>query len=299
MKKKFLLGLLGFLVLFGVAFADQISVYHTYTATDQVTNTKLNGNVSNIVTVVNGNLDNDNAKTSSGFRFYESLGSTPSAGTNGRVVYNTSEKSWNVDDGSAFNNFSSFIWDKDRDTKIQTEESADEDFLRFDCGGTQAASMSSVGLTLENGAAINEFSTDLTLGDSSNTAVPTEKAVKEYIDSRTDIYVGTFTRDEGTASGNQSVTGVGFTPRAVDFYATDADSDEVSWGADDGTTAACVYRSGTVFNADTDDSIRIHQDASNIYEGNINSFDSDGFTVAWTRTGGASGTITVVYIAYD
>lgn len=41
----------------------------------------------------------------------------------------------------------------------------------------------SVTLQLALGAAINEFSTDGTLADNSDTAVPTEKAVKTYIDS--------------------------------------------------------------------------------------------------------------------
>jgi hypothetical protein len=38
-------------------------------------------------------------------------------------------------------------------------------------------------LQLANGTSINEFSTDITLGGDSNTAVPTEKAVKTYVDA--------------------------------------------------------------------------------------------------------------------
>lgn len=39
-------------------------------------------------------------------------------------------------------------------------------------------------LLLPNGVAINEFSTDGTLGGDSDTAVPTEKAVKTYVDNQ-------------------------------------------------------------------------------------------------------------------
>ena len=42
------------------------------------------------------------------------------------------------------------------------------------------------GLTLPSGATINEFSTDGTLVDDSDSAVPTEKAVKTYVDSYLD-----------------------------------------------------------------------------------------------------------------
>jgi len=38
-------------------------------------------------------------------------------------------------------------------------------------------------LTLDNGASINEFSTDGTLAGNSDTAVPTEKAIKTYVDN--------------------------------------------------------------------------------------------------------------------
>jgi len=41
------------------------------------------------------------------------------------------------------------------------------------------------GLILENGTTINEFSTDPLLLDNSNSAIPTERAVKTYVDNAT------------------------------------------------------------------------------------------------------------------
>lgn len=49
-------------------------------------------------------------------------------------------------------------------------------------GGTTYATFNADGLTLQTGASITEFSTDGTLGGNSDDAVPTEKAVKTYVD---------------------------------------------------------------------------------------------------------------------
>ena len=56
-----------------------------------------------------------------------------------------------------------------------------------------------VGLTISaagsaallNGVAVNEFSTDATLSGESNEVIPTEKAVKDYVDGREAAFVGT------------------------------------------------------------------------------------------------------------
>jgi len=53
----------------------------------------------------------------------------------------------------------------------------------FDLSGLNNLQLGSVGAEL--GATINEFSTDTTLAGNSNTAVPTERAVKTYVDSGT------------------------------------------------------------------------------------------------------------------
>jgi hypothetical protein len=76
------------------------------------------------------------------------------------------------------------IIDADSDTQIQVEESADEDIVRIDTAGTQRAQIDINGLKLTSGADITEFSTDGTLADNSDDAVPTEKAAKTYIDAR-------------------------------------------------------------------------------------------------------------------
>ncbi|MBF8150864.1 hypothetical protein ITJ86_13205 [Winogradskyella sp. F6397] len=68
-----------------------------------------------------------------------------------------------------------------------------EDALRFELdtdlsatgeGYESKMTLSNSGLELENGTRINEFSTDGTLAGNSNNAIPTEAAVKAYVDNR-------------------------------------------------------------------------------------------------------------------
>lgn len=83
--------------------ATQIVYPVTYGPNSQVTNLTLNGNNSAISNVVNGNLDNSNANTTSGYRFFQTVAVLPSAGNQGTVYFLTSDNSLNFDTGSVFN----------------------------------------------------------------------------------------------------------------------------------------------------------------------------------------------------
>jgi len=92
--------------------------------------------------------------------------------------------------------------DEDGDTKVQVEESPDEDIVRIDAGGLEIAALSTNGismttgfLSLTSGVSVNEFSSDTALSGNSDTAVPTEKAVKTYIDSISGLSTAVFTSD--------------------------------------------------------------------------------------------------------
>ena len=62
---------------------------------------------------------------------------------------------------------------------------ADQDTIRFDAAGSEMATITANGLALPNGARIDEFSTDGTLAGNSDISVPTERAVKTYVDQLT------------------------------------------------------------------------------------------------------------------
>jgi hypothetical protein len=116
------------------------------------------------------------------------------------------------------------------------------------------------------------------------------------------VKVGTFQIDESTASGNQSVTGVGFQPTLIFFFANQAGAaGEASWGMDDGTSPQVLLDnhngSASTFSNTTSFSIYAAESGSDEYKGKIGSFDADGFTVAWTKTGSPTGTLVVKYAA--
>lgn len=112
-----------------------------------------------------------------------------------------------------------------------------------------------------------------------------------------------FTRDVSLASGNQAITGVGFQPRAILFFTSILGSARNSWGFDTGVangakaiTDNTNIAAGT-FTAATNFSISLQTNVTDQYSGKIASFDSDGFTVAWTKSGSPTGTATIMFLA--
>lgn len=86
------------LLLVGKSEAIHVSTYFDYEINSSVTEDNLDGNLNAIRNVINGNLDNDN--TAEGYSFYEVLGVLPPAGTSGRTVFYTVDKTLNFDTGS-------------------------------------------------------------------------------------------------------------------------------------------------------------------------------------------------------
>jgi hypothetical protein len=127
------------------------------------------------------------------------------------------------------------------------------------------------------------------------------RQLQEGRSNRSPCKVGTFTRDMSLASGNQAITGVGFKPAAVIFFAGVNGAMGDSKGIDDATTsgyAADDYADlagGQA--AGTGLSIVIAPAAGKVYGGKIASMDADGFTIAWIRTSTPTGTINVIYLA--
>ena len=115
------------------------------------------------------------------------------------------------------------------------------------------------------------------------------------------VALGSFTRDTTLASGTQAVTGVGFQPTVIIFFATQTSSRETSWGFDNDTTNLAIFDDGGVsagtYNASSANSIYDNESSGVGYVGNINTLDSDGFTINWTKSGSPTGTLTVYYLA--
>jgi hypothetical protein len=111
--------------------------------------------------------------------------------------------------------------------------------------------------------------------------------------------VGSFTRDTATASGSQAITGVGFRPKAVVFLASQGSTKEMSVGFSDASSNLCIFQQSTAGNFTTNSAAITLDESTGVsaYVGSISSFDSDGFTISWTRTGTPTGTATVYYMA--
>lgn len=111
--------------------------------------------------------------------------------------------------------------------------------------------------------------------------------------------VGNFSRDVSTATGTQAITGVGFQPSVV--IAIESINDTASWsvGFSDGSSHRGI--NGDPSGADRVDTsssfIECDQGSGNVYSGVIDSFDADGFTVSWTKSGSPTGTATISYLA--
>jgi len=99
---KRILLLIGLMTLSGSVFASSINYSTVWATNGQVTAVNLNGNFNNVSSVVNGGLDNTNANTSAGYRFYQTVSVLPSAGNTGQVYYLTTDNSLNFDTGSTF-----------------------------------------------------------------------------------------------------------------------------------------------------------------------------------------------------
>lgn len=111
------------------------------------------------------------------------------------------------------------------------------------------------------------------------------------------IKIGTFTRGMSVASGDVSITGVGFKPSVVIFLSCLATT-SMTIGFDDASTHLCImnYNSGTDYYY-TSNSIMLWYSSSNYQAGLLKSLDSDGFTLTWSKTGSPGGTAIIHYLA--
>ena len=132
------------------------------------------------------------------------------------------------------------------------------------------------------------------------TGAGTMKISNNYnIANSVSAYTNFLTYDLSTASGTVVVTGVGFTPKLINFFSSATPA--ASWGVDDGITprVTFVYDNGVVgaYGSSTNASITIFTSAGNLVQGRVSVFGTDGFTITFTKTGSPTGTATINYSA--
>ncbi len=116
------------------------------------------------------------------------------------------------------------------------------------------------------------------------------------------LIVGSFTRDISVVSGSQAVTGVAFTPKVLLFLAAVSGAVGLMCiGLSDGAHHETVYdnnNSGAgTWAVDTSNCLLVNVGGGATYAGSVSSLDADGFTIAWTKAGAPTGTLTVLFLA--
>jgi hypothetical protein len=95
------------------------------------------------------------------------------------------------------------------DSQITVTDTGSNGSANFIMDGTTRATVTAGGLALENGTRINEFSTDTTLGGESDTAVPTEAAVKAYVDANFGaVSLNSISQNDSNITVTDSGTGI-------------------------------------------------------------------------------------------
>jgi hypothetical protein len=116
----------------------------------------------------------------------------------------------------------------------------------------------------------------------------------------TGIKIGVLVKDTADVSGDTGYTGIGFKPSRVQFIATVDSTPQTSSGMDDKTTQMCITNHPTVnWVIDATHSMALYQTAAIYYMGLVKSFDADGFTITWAKTGAKVGYATIMYTAYE
>lgn len=130
----------------------------------------------------------------------------------------------------------------------------------------------------------------------------------EFISADRQYKVGTFTRVLSLGNGVQTIDGVGFTPKAIVFYACVVGAEKASWGFQAGFTNTtdeneCIFRN---YNGTADNMLELSAysiciygaNASDHVKGYADNVTSDGFDIQWEVTGVQTETATGIYFVY-
>ena len=116
---------------------------------------------------------------------------------------------------------------------------------------------------------------------------------------KSNIYTGSFSRDMATASGLQSITGIGFTPSNIIFFGNVNATQVVSFGMYGNSGNHGIGSIGSVFYSNATIDIIAFIDGGNSQTASVASLDTDGFTLLWGKTGLPTGTMNVFFTAFE
>ena len=260
MIKKLLLMLL---LIPSICYAGTVSRHTTYAVNSQVTFTNLNGNFDNILNEINTGLDNNNADTAGGYRFLETLGSLPSAGTQGRVAFLTTDNTLNFDTGSAW-------------TRVITASGTPSqgDIIYYNGSAWSRLTTGTSGYFLQ------------TLGVGAN---PQWAIATQYSDTRFKVVAST--RDI-SITGTQAIIGAGFAPKGILIIGGISGAPDISIGVAESSLSGVVAQVSTGNSVIDTNIIYISPAGGGSVTVVVTSWDSDGVTLTWAKSGSPTGTFT-------
>jgi hypothetical protein len=102
------------------------------------------------------------------------------------------------------------------------------------------------------------------------------------------LKIGTFTKFMDDASGSVSYSSIGFKPSSIILIS--AGNTNLCVGFDDAVNhfSGIVYNASAAYYANPSVSIYLFDSGTNGQTGYVSSFDTDGFTIAYTYTGGSA-----------
>lgn len=107
-----------------------------------------------------------------------------------------------------------------------------------------------------------------------------------------------FTRDLTLAAGAQAVTGLGFKPRAIIFtVGTIGSGNYASIAFADADAVGGMFINGAL-NGSTSAAGLTGSSGGNFQSFTVTSFDADGFTVTWAKSGSPTGTAQVQALCF-
>lgn len=152
-------------------------------------------------------------------------------------------------------------------------------------------------------ASVLSFDLDGALAANSDTRISSQKAIKTYVDGKSGVLqskIVTATRDLTAASGSVAYTGVGFQPSCIIALSFVNATATFGVGVSDSTKASnamsyygsnLVTAGSVLINAFLADS-----SASNHQTASVSTYDSDGFTLSWSKIGSPTGTANVYFL---
>jgi hypothetical protein len=117
--------------------------------------------------------------------------------------------------------------------------------------------------------------------------------------------VKTQTYNLATASGDVAITGIGFQPTSIICIANvDGTGGAISWGiADSAKASSSIARNNNTFfykdqSGGTPALISLDPGSGSWSFAIVKSYDSDGFTLTWTRGGTNTGTANLLFLCF-